>query len=103
MATINVSTVPSNTTVNVQDSNNIQLNVAPAARINLEVTPVPTQVIQINRGVVGNPGPPGPPGPSEIGGFPISVSGPSNYDALMFVNNEWTNVPQVEITDGGNF
>lgn len=97
MATINVSTVPSNTTVNVQDSNNIQLNVAPAARINLEVTPVPTQVIQINRGVSG------PPGPNAIGGYPINVSGPSNYDALMFLDDEWTNVPQVEITDGGNF
>lgn len=97
MATINVSTVPSNTNVNVQDANNVQVNVAPAARVNLEVTPVPTQIIQLNRGVVG------PPGPNEIGGYPISVSSPSNYDALMFVDNEWTNVPQVEITDGGNF
>lgn len=97
MATINVSTVPSNTNVNVQDANNVQVNVAPAARVNLEVTPVPTQVIQINRGVIG------PPGPNTIGGYPISVSSPSNYDALMFLDNEWTNVPQVEITDGGNF
>jgi hypothetical protein len=97
MATINVSTVPSNTNVSVQDANNVQVNVAPAARINLEVTPVPTQVIQVNRGVAG------PPGPNAIGGYPISVSSPSNYDALMFLDNEWTNVPQVEITDGGNF
>lgn len=100
MATINVSTVPSNTNVTVQDANNVQVSVAPAARINLEVTPVPTQVIQINRGVSG---PPGPPGPNEIAGYPINVGSLSNYDALMFLDNEWTNVPQVEITDGGNF
>ena len=100
MATINVSTVPSSTNVNVQDANNVLVNVAPPARVNLEVTPVPTQVIQVNRGVSG---PPGPPGPNEIGGYPVSISTPSNYDALMFLDNEWTNVPQVEITDGGNF
>lgn len=97
MGTINVSTVPSNTNVNVQDANNVQVNVAPAARVNLEVTPVPTQVIQISRGVAG------PAGPNAIGGYPINVSNLSNYNALMFLDNEWTNVPQVEITDGGNF
>jgi hypothetical protein len=68
-----------------------------ANNVNIQVTPQARQVININRGVAG------PPGPSEIGGYPISVSSPSNYDALMFVDNEWTNVPQVEITDGGNY
>lgn len=97
MAQINVSALPSNTNVNVQDANNIQVTVAPAARVNLEVTPTPTQVIQINRGIAG------PPGPNDIGGYPINVSGLNNYDALMFLNNEWTNVPQTEIADGGNF
>lgn len=76
---------------------NINVIASSGNRIDLQVTPVPTQVIQISRGVVG------PPGPNAIGGYPINVSSPSNYDALMFVDNEWTNVPQVEITDGGNF
>jgi hypothetical protein len=97
MATINVSTVPSNTNVNVQDSNNIQLNVAPAARINLEVTPVATQVIQINRGVSG------PPGPNEIGGYPVAITNAQNRDLLMWQTGTWVNTNQTEVTDGGNF
>jgi len=68
-----------------------------ANNVNIQVTPQARQIVQVNRGQ------PGPPGPNAIGGYPISVSNPSNYDALMFLDNEWTNVPQVEITDGGNF
>jgi len=100
MATINVSTVPSNTNVNVQDANNIQVNVAPPARVNVEVTPVATQTIQINRGVAG---PPGPPGPNTIGGYPINITSAQPQDVLMFGTNEWVNTPQTEIADGGNF
>lgn len=77
--------------VTVQDSNNITV----------DVTPTPTQVITISRGMVG---PVGPAGESNIGGYPISLAGsPQNYDALMFVSGAWTNVPQLEIADGGNF
>jgi len=76
-----------NITVNVEDGNNI----------NLQVTPTPRQTIQINRGVQG------PSGNDNIGGFPVSVTTPQNYDALMFLSNEWTNIPQTEISDGGNF
>jgi hypothetical protein len=76
-----------NINVNVQDGNNI----------NLQVTPTPRQVVQINRGVQGASG------NNDIGGYPISVTAPQNYDALMFVSNEWTNIPQTEISDGGNF
>ena len=78
MATLNI---------NVQDANNL----------NVQVTPPVRQTIQINRGVVG------PPGPNQIGGYPINISGAQNYDALMFVSNQWTNIPQTEIADGGNF
>jgi hypothetical protein len=76
-----------NINVNVTDGNNIALQVTPTAR----------QTIQINRGVQGAAG------PNAIGGYPISVTTPQNYDALMFVSNEWTNIPQTEISDGGNF
>lgn len=78
MATLNV---------NVQDANNLTVQVTPPVR----------QTIQISRGVVG------PPGPNQIGGYPINISGAQNYDALMFVSNQWTNIPQTEIADGGNF
>ncbi len=66
----------------------------------LMVPPTPDQTITIDRGVAG---PAGPPGPNSIGGYPISITGAANYDALMFVSNQWVNVPQTEIADGGNF
>jgi hypothetical protein len=97
MANLNISAVPSNTTVTVQDANNIQLNVQPIASVRVAVTPTPPQIIQINRGVQG------PSGNDNIGGYPVNIIGAQNYDALMFLDNEWTNVPQVEITDGGNY
>ena len=97
MARITVEAIPNSTTVNVQDGNNITANIQNGAAVNVQVTPQARQVINLNRGVAG------PPGPNDIGGYPISVSSPSNYDALMFLDNEWTNVPQVEITDGGNY
>jgi hypothetical protein len=76
--------------VQVEDSNNI------VAR----VVPTPNNVIELNRGIVG---PVGPSGESNIGGYPISISFAQDYDALMWVDGEWINVPQTEITDGGNF
>jgi hypothetical protein len=76
--------------VQVQDSNNITAL----------VVPTPDNVIQLNRGIVG---PVGPSGESNIGGYPIFISGVADYDALMWVDGEWINVPQTEITDGGNF
>lgn len=71
--------------------------------VNVEVVPQPQQTIVIDRGIPGPPGPPGPPGASTIGGYPVNIIGASNYDALMFLDDEWTNIPQTEITDGGNF
>ncbi|CAB4126302.1 hypothetical protein UFOVP70_46 [uncultured Caudovirales phage] len=97
MANLNISAVPSNTTVTVQDANNILLNVQPTASVKVAVTPTPTQIIQINRGVQG------PSGNDVIGGYTVNINGVQNYDALMFLDNQWVNIPQVEIADGGNF
>ena len=97
MANLTVTAVPSNTNVSVQDANNIQLNVQPSTSVRIAVTPVPTQVIQINRGVQG------PSGNESIGGYPVNIEDAQNFDALMFVNNQWVNIPQTEIADGGNF
>lgn len=80
-----------NLNVRVQDGNNV----------NVQVTPLPQQKIEISRGLTG---PQGPAGPNNIGGYPIALAGtPQNYDALMFVTGNWTNIPQTEIADGGNF
>jgi hypothetical protein len=78
----------------------LNVTVIDANNLNVQVTPTPNQVINIDRGVAG---PVGPPGPNSIGGYPISITGAANYDALMFVSNQWVNVPQTEIADGGNF
>lgn len=80
---------------------NLKVNVIDQNNVNIAVTPTPNQVITIDRGIVG---PPGPSGESNIGGYPIALTGtPQNYDALMFVTGAWTNIPQTEISDGGNF
>lgn len=97
MAQINVQTVPSNTNISVQDGNNITATITGGNNINLQVTPTPRQVVQINRGVQGASG------NNDIGGYPVSITSAQNYDALMFVSNEWINVNQLEIADGGNF
>lgn len=68
--------------------------------VTVQVTPVPRTEVTINRGMVG------PAGPNSIGGYPISLVGsPANYDALMYSSGlgAWTNIPQTEIADGGNF
>jgi len=80
-----------NMNVTVVDQNNVVINLTPPVQ----------NTISIDRGLVG---PPGPPGPNSIGGYPVALSGtPNDYDALMFVTGAWTNIPQTEITDGGNF
>lgn len=80
----------SNIRATVQDGNNVLLQVTPQPRIDL----------RIDRSVSG---PPGPAGPNSIGGYPISITAAANMDALMFLDDEWVNIPQVEITDGGNY
>lgn len=88
--------------VTIQSEKNIDITLTPQQPIQVQVTPVASQTIQINRGLVG---PAGPPGPNEIGGYPISTSSIQNYDALMFRSTlgAWTNINQTEISDGGNF
>lgn len=86
--------------------NNTEVIVGGSVNLNVEVTPTPTQQIVINRGLVGPTGPQGPQGQSggtDIGGYPVVITGAQNYDALMFVSNEWINVNQLEIADGGNY
>ena len=97
MGSIRVNAVPSTTNVSVQDANNLTVNVQGGNNVNVEVTPVPTQVVQINRGVQG------PSGNENIAGYPVVMSNIQRRDVVMFGTNEWNNVPQTEIADGGNF
>jgi hypothetical protein len=97
MATFNVQTVPSNTNVTVENANNLSVNVSGGNNINLEVIPTPNQIVQINRGVAGRDG------GDFIGGYPVVMSSIQPRDVVMFGVNEWNNVNQLEISDGGNF
>lgn len=97
MAQIKVSAVPSNTNVNVQDANNLTVNVQGGNKVNVEVKPTAKQVVQINRGVAGRDG------GDRIAGYPVVMSDIQRRDVVMFGVNEWNNVPQTEISDGGNF
>lgn len=97
MARMTVSAVPSNTNVTVQDSNNITANIQSGNNVNVTVTPVARQIVQINRGVQGQSG------GDVIGGYPVNITSANRYDVLMFGVGEWVNTPQTEVTDGGNF
>lgn len=97
MANIKVSAVAGNTNVNVQDANSLSVNVQSGAKLNVEVTPVPKQVVQINRGVQGASG------NDNIAGYPVVMANIQQKDVIMFGVNQWNNVPQTEIADGGNF
>lgn len=101
MANLNIRVASTNgVNVQVQDPNNLKVVVQNPAAINAVVTPLPNNVISLNRGIVG---PVGPSGESNIGGYPIAITGAQNRDVLMWMSGEWVNVPQLEITDGGNF
>jgi hypothetical protein len=88
--------------VTLSSNNNIDITLEPQPAIQVQVTPVATQTITIDRGVQG---PQGVPGPNTIGGYPISTASIQNLDALMFRSTlgAWTNINQTEISDGGNF
>lgn len=76
---------------------NMNVNVIDGNNLTVQVTPVPKQIVQINRGVAGADG------GDKIGGYPVNVAGVNQYDVLMFGVGEWVNTPQTEIADGGNF
>jgi len=86
-----------NINITVVDNNNVNATILPPATQVVNIVPTPNQTISIDRGIMG------PPGPNTIGGWPISVASAQAYDVLMFDGAAWTNTPQVEITDGGNY
>ena len=66
------------------------------ADIIVQITPPPKQIIQINRSSGGGNN-------NLIAGYPVVMSNIQYRDVVMFGSNEWNNVNQTEITDGGNF
>ena len=76
---------------------NLNVNVTDGNNLTVQVTPVPRQDIQINRGTGGGGN------NNLIAGYPVVMSNIQYRDVVMFGSNEWNNVNQTEITDGGNF
>ena len=97
MATIKVTASTPSTNITVQDGNNITATVGGGNNINLTVTPTPRQTIQINRQSGGGGG------SNLIAGYPVVMSDIQYRDVVMFGSNQWNNVNQTEITDGGNY
>jgi uncharacterized protein with LGFP repeats len=83
--------------VQVVNANNVSVSVNNGTNLTVQVTPIASQVIQINRGVAG------PSGGTTIAGYPVNCNSLILHDVLMFGANEWVNTNQTEITDGGNF
>lgn len=70
--------------------------------VNISAVSVETQ-IQSPPSVVVTAGIQGPPGATSIGGKGFDVQNLQNFDLLVFLNGKWRNIPQITITDGGNF
>jgi hypothetical protein len=66
------------------------------ANINVKVTDGNNITVQVNRGGGGISN-------NLIAGYPVVMSNIQYRDVVMFGSNEWNNVNQTEITDGGNF
>lgn len=72
-----------------------------------ESTPEIVEIVSVGpQGIQGPIGPVGPPGPtdaSSIVGYPVVLASGQPDDLLSFTGSEWTNKPQAQVTDGGNF
>jgi len=78
--------------------------------VSIDITKQEPAVIEVS---LVNSGPAGPAGPkgdkgdpgdtNSIGGFPIVISDPSTYDVIAFSGGAFVNVPQTNLTDGGNY
>lgn len=56
------------------------------------------------QGIQGVVGPQGPAGSgTTIGGYDVTMVGGQENDLLSFTGAVWTNRPQTQVTDGGNF
>ncbi len=82
--------------INIIETSNI-ISSGPSGNIILDKPSNSTVIVS------GLPGPPGPPGGATIGTYSIVVSGIAANDLLAFNGNNWTNLPQEQLTEGGNF
>lgn len=103
---------PATVVINNDDANIIEVQHTVESTVVVEQK-VPVFVEVVSAGPQGAQGPQGPQGPpgdagaggnaSAIVGYPVSLSGGAPDDLLSFTGVAWTNKPQVQVTDGGNF
>ena len=113
MSTLIVTTQTTASTLDVDAPNvvevvetNTVVVVDPQPQI-IDVVSVGPQGVQGVQGPAGAQGPAGPQGPAgsgtTIGGYNVNMVGGDPDDLLSFTGSAWTNKPQVQVTDGGNF
>lgn len=117
MSTLTVTTQTSQSTLAVDAPDVIEVGQPDVVVV---VEPQPAEVVQVvsvgpqgpagqagAQGPVGPAGPQGPPGTgsdaTSIQGYPVSLSAGQTDDLLYFTGTAWSNKPQVQVTDGGNF
>lgn len=81
----------------------VQSSAAQAVSVSVPLSTVAQVSAAGIQGPVGPQGPQGPAGSanaSDIGGYPITITSPSDGDYLGFYSLQWVNS---NVTDGGNF
>lgn len=71
--------------------------------VTVQANSTPSIATAIAVGPQGPMGPQGVPGDTNIGGYPVQITGISSGDILAFGGTNWFNDPQSHLTDGGNF
>lgn len=117
MATLTVSTNTTQSTLDVDAPDVVEIV---STNTVVVVDPAPPDIVNVvaagpqgpagaagPQGPAGAQGPAGPQGPAgsgtTIGGYNVNMVGGDPDDLLSFTGSAWTNRPQVQVTDGGNF
>lgn len=84
--------------------NTVEINEVGAPAVEVKQTRVVVEITAPGpQGATGPQGPQGEPGNSDIGGYPVQMSGVVDNDVIIFQSQKWVNAPQSNLTDGGNF
>lgn len=109
---------PATLVVHTDDNNLIEVQHTVESTVVVE-QPVPVIVDVVSAGPQGSVGPAGPQGPqgiqgvvgpqgpagsgTTVGGYDVTMVNGQEDDLLSFTGVVWTNKPQIQVTDGGNF
>lgn len=101
MKTLVLTTEQLQSALNIDPPDVVEIGQTPNTVVVVE--PQQPQIVEVV--AVGPQGPMGPPSnnATSIVGYPVSLISGQPDDLLSFTGAEWTNKPQINLTDGGNF